>query len=234
MVHEIGEMITAKTIAERETKNIRTIAARWAKLYEGISFDANAVLSPEQIAALSRPAKETKGEKTRPEKETPPPVPVRIVHVQAVPPQPAPAAETEPPKKESAWRRPLLILLLIAPTLASTKNMFQVADQLTDAFSAVLLTVVLSLTALGFVLAGVRSWLTIALAVLLIAYESMCNLVRIYAGLFAVSGNPTRFLSQFCEVFNAGNHGSAIALAGATAFFIAAVQYSAVYELNKK
>jgi hypothetical protein len=58
-------------------------------------------------------------------------------------------------------------------------------------------------------------------------------MTRIHAGLYTENGNCTRFLGQFTDTFNSGTHESAFFLSAFTAFFIAAVQYAAVFELNK-
>lgn len=154
--------------------------------------------------------------------------------------QPAPANEAIPPtpgRAKFAWRPVVLVALMIAPTAASVENMYSVTFSLSaSAHSAIFLTAVLSVSALGFVVAGVRNWYTVGLAALLIAYESFCNLTRIYGGLMGngtPTGNPTRFLGTVTDIFGTGTHGTAIFLGAFTAFFIAAVQYAAVFELNK-
>lgn len=53
-MHEKIQPVTAKDIAKRERKTVRTIQARFAKLYPGETFNCNALLSPELVAALSR------------------------------------------------------------------------------------------------------------------------------------------------------------------------------------
>lgn len=126
--------------------------------------------------------------------------------------------------------------LLVAPTVASVHNMFVVTRDLSgNWFDAVALTVVLSVSALGFVWYGARTWYTIALALLLIGYEAFCNLTRIYGGLMGVGGtwNPTRFMGLVTDIFGSGTHYTAIVLGGITALFLAAVQYAAVIEINK-
>lgn len=144
---------------------------------------------------------------------------------------------SRPSGKKWGWRQVLLLALLIAPTAASVGNMHHITAALTGSeFDSWLLTVVLATSAIGFVIAGIRSRWSIALAVLLILFESFCNLTRIYGGLMGVGStwNPTRFLGLVTDIFNTGSHGTAIALGSFTAFFIAAVQYAAVFELNKK
>lgn len=150
-------------------------------------------------------------------------------------PVPAPVEDAVPARQNRTW---VLYFLLMAPTAASVHNMFTVTQALSgNLYDAVALTVVLSASALGFVWYGVRSRLTIALAALLIAYESFCNLTRIYGGLMGSgthTGNPTRFVGLVTDIFGTGTHQTAIFLGAFTAFFIAAVQYAAVFELNRK
>lgn len=131
----------------------------------------------------------------------------------------------------------LLAGLVACPTVASVRNMYGVTLSITDSvFDAVALTVVLSVSALGFVVAGLRGAWVVLLAVVLIAFEAFCNLTRIYGGLMNVgqSGYPTRFLGLVTDVFNSGSHGTAVALGGIVAFVLAAVQYAAIFQLNKK
>lgn len=140
--------------------------------------------------------------------------------------------------KPANWQRYILIGLLIAPTVASVENMYHVTRSLAGtAHSAILLTVVLSISALGFVVASRRSVLVMALALLLIGFESFCNLTRVYGGLLNVGtpnyGLPVQFLGLVMDIFGTGTHQTAVFLAAFTAFFIAAVQYAAVYELKK-
>jgi hypothetical protein len=148
-----------------------------------------------------------------------------------------PGQDTAPARREWGWRQWVILFLLIAPTLASLRNMYNVTYLLSESsIDAALLTVVLSISALGFVVASGRTWYTLCLAGLLILFESFCNLTRIYGGLMGVGANwnPTRFLGLVTDIFGSGSHQTAIFLAAFTAFFIAAVQYAAVFELNKK
>lgn len=146
------------------------------------------------------------------------------------------AAKSLPARPKIGWRECIIVGLLIAPTAASVRNMYTVTYHLSEhATDAVLLTTVLSVSALGFVAAGIRSWWAVALAVVLILFESFCNLARIYGGLMGTgtTGNPTRFLGLVCDIFASGSHWTAVVLGGITALFLAAVQYAAIFELNK-
>lgn len=152
--------------------------------------------------------------------------------------QPAPAInEAIPPAPGRAKPTWILYVLLIGPIVASWHNMYLITHDLSGTvYDAVALTAVLSFSAIGFVWYGVRRWYIMALAGFLIAYESFCNLTRIYGGLMGSgtsTGNPTRFVGLVTDIFGTGTHGTAIFLGAFTAFFIAAVQYAAVFELNK-
>lgn len=234
-MHETFTPITAKDIAKREGVDIATIRFRWNANYAKGTFDSNRELSPEQVETLSRPSKAraAKQAKTGPRK-----APMLLPEQQpaTVNPTPAPAADPTPMPPGRAKKTWVLYMLLISPTVASVHNMYIVTRDLSgNVWDAVALTVVLSVSALGFVWYGVRAWYTIALAGLLIAYEAFCNLTRIYGGLMGVgqSGNPTRFLGLVTDIFGSGSHCTGIVLGGITAAFLAAVQYAAVFELNK-
>jgi len=143
---------------------------------------------------------------------------------------------TEPAATARNYRSVALVALLIAPTLASVQNAYHVSHQIMgDFFGAACMTVVLSLTALGLVFSGARSWVTLSLAVLLIGFESFCNLTRIYSGLM-IGGKfgTSEFLGRVCDIFNSGSHYTAVCLGGLTALLLAAVQYVTIFELNKK
>ena len=232
-MHETLTPITAKDIAKKQGVDIATIRLRWNANFAKGTFDSNRELSPEQVEVLSRSKRAKRDAKPRETKQI-----IRTESTIGVN-QPAPAVENTPTPglAKFDWRAPLLIALMIAPTAASVENMYSVTFSLSaSAHSAVFLTAVLSVSALGFVVAGVRNWYTVGLAALLIAYESFCNLTRIYGGLMGNghTGNPTRFLGTVTDIFNTGTHGTAIFLGAFTAFFIAAVQYAAVFELNRK
>lgn len=239
-IHEIGKRMNITELAEAYGRKPDTLwrkakkelphpsGGKWS-LYSELTEDEQRILLGNASAprpAISAPAK--------------PAPPKQIIRTDSTIPvhQPAPAVENTPApgRAKIAWRTPLLIGLMVAPTAASVENMYSVTFSLSaSAHSAIFLTAVLSVSALGFVVAGVRNWYTVGLAALLIAYESFCNLTRIYGGLMGNghTGNPTRFLGTVTDIFGTGTHGTAIFLGAFTAFFIAAVQYAAVFELNK-
>jgi len=133
------------------------------------------------------------------------------------------------------WRAWVFLALLAVPTIASMGNMYAVNFQITGSLvKSGLLTAMLSFTALGFVAAGVRSWYSILLAVLLIVYEMFCNTTAIYDGLMGgTKGNPTRFLGVVTDIFNCGSYGAAITIGVVIGILIAAVQLASLYELKK-
>ena len=132
-------------------------------------------------------------------------------------------------------RTVLLGLLLIAPTVASVQNIAHVSEEIMgDAVGAISLTVVLSLTSLGFILAKVKRWYTYVLTFALIAFEAFANLTRIFAGLMDGGKYGTsEFLGRVCEVFESGSHYTAITIGTFTALLLAATQYATIYEINK-
>jgi len=136
-------------------------------------------------------------------------------------------------QKGSTFRFLLLFALAVVPTGASVGNMYAVAYQVGDGkLSACLFTILLSVTALGFTIAGVRSRFTVYLAVFLVGYEAFCNLARTYTRLMPM-GVPAEFTGQVSEVFGSGSHGTALVLALITALIIACVQYAAIWEMQK-
>lgn len=100
---------------------------------------------------------------------------------------------------------------------------------------AALLTAVLCLSAPGFIVAGVGRWQVLGFALVIMAFEAFCNLAVIYGGLMGVgtTGNPTRFLGLVCDIFGGGSHSTALALGGIAAGILAAVQFTAIYQLKK-
>lgn len=217
---------TLAEVARKRKVKYNTLWKKAKRKFPSEVWAEDSAVLPEHMAALFPEKSATKKTIIR--------IPAHISVNQ--PPAPVDDATMKPARANFAWRTPLLIGLMIAPTAASVENMYSVTFSLSaSAHSAIFLTAVLSVSALGFVVAGVRNWYTVGLAALLIAYESFCNLTRIYGGLMGNghTGNPTRFLGTVTDIFGTGTHGTAIFLGAFTAFFIAAVQYAAVFELNK-
>lgn len=232
-MHETFKAITAKDIAKQQSVDIATIRLRWNANFGKGTFDSNRELSPEQVEILSRGKREKKDVSALAKpRET-----KTIIRTDSTIPvhQPAPAVENTPTpgRAKPTW---ILYVLLIGPIVASWHNMYLITHDLSGTpYDALALTAVLSASAIGFVWYGSRSWYIMAISALLITYESFCNLTRIYGGLMGNghTGNPTRFLGTVTDIFGTGTHGTAIFLGAFTAFFIAAVQYAAVFELNK-
>lgn len=227
---------TRKTLAELAAESGEKYDTIWRKAkreFPSVAWNKQTEV-PADIAAALVEKKSGKTGKTGNRNSRPARTPKQ--QPATVNPTPAPADEPAPMPPGRAKKIWVLYLLLIAPTVASVHNMYIVTRDLSgNVWDAVALTVVLSVSALGFVWYGVRAWYTIALAGLLIAYEAFCNLTRIYGGLMGVgqSGNPTRFLGLVTDIFGSGSHCTGIVLGGITAAFLAAVQYAAIFELNK-
>ena len=147
----------------------------------------------------------------------------------------APGDQQDGSKSGWKWQAWVFLALLAVPTVASMGNMYAVTFQITGSLvKSGLLTAMLSFTALGFVAAGVRSWYSIMLAVLLIVYETFSNTTAIYDGLMGgAKANPTRFLGVVTDIFNCGSYGAALSIGAVIGILIAAVQLASLYELKK-
>lgn len=149
-------------------------------------------------------------------------------------------APSEPPKviekRAMSWRVWVLIAIMLIPTAASAQNMYTITFHIGQShFKAVLLTAMLSFSALGFAAVGIKKWYTLALAILLIGFESFCNLTAIYDGLMGgLKANPIRFLGVVTDIFDCGSYGAALTLGIITALVIAAVQFTALFHLKKE
>lgn len=250
----VMQQVTVEQYAELHGKQTDAVQVKLRRIFPGERFALDTELSADHLAALSVDRR-TNAKRAN----VAPKVRARVVsdHTPKEKPQPQPAPEPEwvevlvdkpapePEPEEETWtqeqerpfyRRAILIALLIAPTAASVSNMYSVTGEITgEPITAALYTVILSVSALGFTLSGVRSWVTVLLSVILIAYESFCNLTRLYYGLMGgVNGNPTRFLGTVTELFNSGSYGTAVLIAGFSALMLAAVQYTAIFEIQKR
>lgn len=216
--------MTILQLAESTGKRPEAIYMKLRRTFPGVSFSKNSELDSAHLAALQT---DKRGGANKPA-HTPVRAPkIKQVHADVLPKQPVGLQK---------MRTAILSLLLAAPTAASVTNIYTVALAITqEEGTAVLYTIVLACSALGFTVANFRSWLTFSLSALLIAFESFCNLSRLYHGLMGgVSGNPTRFLGTVTEIFNSGSHGTALIIAGFSALMLAAVQYAAIFELQKR
>lgn len=133
------------------------------------------------------------------------------------------------------YRQGGLIALTVAPFLASLDNMFHVTQELTNPFSAVCLTILVCVSAVGFTVANSRHKVAIAVTVFTVAFEAFCNLTRIYGGLMTgANGNPTKFVGLVTDIVGTGTHVTAVFLGAVTALMISGVQYAAIFEMSLK
>lgn len=223
-IHTKQHIMTINSFAEQHGKRPEAVYMKLRRAFPGVSFSKDSELTSAHLAALQT---DKRGAKiVQPAKAQTPQISKPKAH-----------ATSEPVRRTMPqYRTAILGILLVAPTAASVSNMYHVSHQITqEAFTAWLYTVVLSASALGFTIAGVRSWITYFLSAVLIGFETFCNLSRLYYGLMGgVEGNPTRFLGTVTEIFSSGSHGTALAIAAFSALMLAAVQYAAIFELNKK
>lgn len=217
--------MTILQLAESTGKRPEAIYMKLRRTFPGVSFSKNSELNIAHLTALQT---DKRGGANKPA-HTPVRAPKKNkqVHADVLPKQPAGLQK---------YRSFILGFLLVAPTAASVTNMYDVSYSITqEAVTAGLYTTVLALTAMGLTIAGVKSWVTVGLSLILIGYESFCNLSRLYFGLMGgVKGNPTRFLGTVTDLFDTGSHGTALIIAGFSALMLAAVQYAAIFELQKR
>ena len=241
------EIITPEILAGKLGRGTDAIRKRWNGIWPGRKFSASAELTESEVLQLSasgsagnsvsvtkRKSAENKDieipQETRTETVTENPAEnekqklhfsqTQVVHKVAPP----------------ASVRSLLGLyfLLTASTAASVYNLLLVTLELSDRFSAFTLTVVLSAAAVVFVSVGIKSRLTSFVVAFLIAYEAVCNTVRIYGGLTHWGeGTPNVFLRTVTDVFSTGTYATATLIGAVTAALIAGVQYASVFEINR-
>jgi len=217
--------MTAKHIAENEGRGIDAIRKRWNTSFPGISFSADAELSPEMITAISK-ERAVSAEKTVSEEKI-----VKLSIQQPAVPKVVPSVKL---KKDS---QPLILYgLMAAPAIASIQNMHSVTGDLTGLYSGIMLTAIFSLAPFAFIVVGLRGWFVKSLTLLMIAYECFCNVMRIYGGLtrFGIDGYPTRFLGLVTDFCDSGTYATARFLSVFMALIAAGVFYAAYLQLNKK
>lgn len=222
-------LITAGQIADNLGIKPDTMA-RTVRRKLGTGIGLNGPLSADQVSVLTD-KKRGAGREKRDTVFTVVSSPRQQVPPQSIPSQ-KPAESTTTTR--STWRVIALIVLMLIPTAASIQNMYTITFHIGQShFKAVLLTAMLSLSALGFAAVGIRRWYTLALAIVLIAFESFCNLTAIYDGLMGgIKANPTRFLGVVTDIFNGGSYGAALTLGVINALLIAAVQFTALINLK--
>lgn len=139
--------------------------------------------------------------------------------------------------QSTSTRNKILLGIFLAATAASVENMFRTISTFSaDIFSNVALTAVFALTAMGFMLSGVRNRATIAIVAALVIFEALCNATAIFGGLTALhpeTQQPNQFLQNITALlhfFNAKNVAQAIAIFCATC--IAFVQFFSIKEVR--
>jgi len=236
------EKVTPQTLAESLDLGTDAIRKRWRNIWPGRPFSASAELTESEVLQLSvnsagnsvsvtkRKSAEKKNIEIPQETQTENPAEnenkgVRFSQTQVV-------HKVAPPASVRSLIG--LYFLLSASTAASVYNLLLVTLELSDRFSAFTLTVVLSAAAVVFVSVGIKSPLTSFVVAFLIAYEGICNCVRIYGGLTHWGdGTPNVFLRTVTDVFSSGTYATATLIGAVTAALIAGVQYAAVFEINK-
>jgi hypothetical protein len=216
-----GQRTTAGQIADNLGIKPDTMS-RTVRRKLGTGIGLNIPLSADQVSVLLG-KRTTAPEVERPELKEPP-IPRREIKLST--------------KKQVAkwpWRSISFIALMLVPTAASVQNMHDITYQIGHSeIKAILLTIMLSFSALGFTALGLRGWHTVTLAAVLIIYEAFCNTTAIYDGLMGgISGNPTRFCGVVTDIFNCGSYGAALTLGASIGLMIAAVQFTALYHLKK-
>lgn len=235
---DIQMELSRKTLAEFATevgRNYDTVFRAAKRVIPG-TVSAGMLLTPEmenEISSAMRSGKSVKkktGTVRRPAGNT-----MAAQGTTARPNEVAPpVAEKNPGNPKRDYRKIGLIALTVAPFLASVDNMFHVTRELTNPFSAVCLTVLVCVSAVGFTVANSRHKVAIAVTVATVAFEAFCNLTRIYGGLMTgASGNPTKFVGLVTDILGTGTHETAIFVGAVTALLISGVQYAAIFEMNK-
>lgn len=167
------------------------------------------------------------------------------IKVSPPPPAPAPVPDrpTPPPAQPVIQKRLLDInvnyklvilgLIFLAPTAASVQNINEITMEMAGLQTAVLYTVLISVTPVGFAISGVTRWYVFLVAGLLLSYEIFCNMTAIYRGLITLNGTPVPFLGTVTEIFNTGTYGTALFLGAFVGLMLAAVQFTALFSIKK-
>ena len=219
--------MTISQFSETHGKQPAAVYMKLRRTFPGVRFESGAILGSEHLQALQTDKRRSGSAQTKPRVQSSKPANMPVVKKSDV--------QNKKTASVPSVRIAVLVGLLLVPTAASVSNMFAVSESITgEPVTALLYTIVLSCSALGFTIVGSRSWITFTLSIALIAYESFCNLTRLYFGLMGgVKGNPTRFLGTVTNLFDSGSHGTALAIAGFSALMLAAVQYASIFELQK-
>lgn len=215
-----------------------TVRMAWAR--KGLTdFNQKRVPTPHEVQVMTayyNSLPELPGGKTPTRK--PEGLPIKVS-----PPAPVPDRPTPPPAQPVIQKRlldinvnykPIILgLIFLAPTAASVQNINEITMEMAGWKTAVLYTVLISLTPIGFVISGVRRWYTFPVAGLLILYEIFCNMTAIYRGLITLNGTPVPFLGTVTEIFNTGTYGTALFLGAFVGLMLAAVQFTSLFSIKK-
>jgi len=247
------EKVTPQTLAESLGLGKDAIRKRWNGIWPGRKFSASAELTETEVQQLSasgsagnsvsvtkRKSAERKSieipQETR--TETVPETITETITEKENKSESVDSLQMQAGQKvaSSASVRSLigLYFLLTASTAASVYNMLCIMTEIADIKSAVILTVVFSVAAVVFVSNGLKSGFSKVIVGFLIAYEAVCNCVRIYGGLTMWEKElPTSFLRLVTGMFYTGTFETATLIGAVTAALIAGVQYASVFEINR-
>jgi hypothetical protein len=212
--------MTAGQLADNLGIEREAMRQRVRRTFKDMSPALSTPLSAEQIAKLSEPSGRRSTAVVR--NTTPDTTPT-----------PKPAGDKKAPAGKPWTATAALYFILFASTATSVWNVLQVGFEIADVFTAVALTVVLSLAAVVFVWTGPLDRFTLWVVGLLLIYESGCNMIRVYGGLTNWHhGTPTNFLATVCDFFGTGTYLTARVIGAFTALVIVGVQYGAIFKIN--
>lgn len=238
------EIITPEILAEKLGRGKDAIRKRWRKAWPERPFSSLAELTESEIQVLSGASSAGNSVSVPSVKDS------AAVSAKRKTTQSKEIPETTPEEKQAvvdslhfpqadykvsspASARAGLYFLLTASTAASVYNIFCIMIEIADTVSAVILTVVFSVAAVVFVSGGLKSGFSKVIVGFLIAYEAVCNCVRIYGGLTMWEKElPTSFLRLFTGMLYTGTFESATLIGAITSALIAGVQYASVFEIN--
>jgi hypothetical protein len=209
---------TIEQLRNEYAKNERTFQIAWAKC-GNMNYEKNRIATVSEIALIARYYGAKREHPRNPIPDTTP--------------TPKPAGEKKAPAGKTWTATAALYFILFASTATSVWNVLQVGFEIADVFTAVALTVVLSLAAVVFVWTGPLDRFTLWVVGLLLIYESGCNMIRVYGGLTNWHhGTPTNFLATVCDFFGTGTYLTARIIGAFTALVIVGVQYGAIFKIN--
>lgn len=138
------------------------------------------------------------------------------------------------------WKRSLLYLFVGVIGLISWQNMAAVTGHLFESwFASQLITAIFTLSAPFLAWAGMmRGWGS-AMVVLMVIFEGLCNVTRIYGGLTNFDtpgrmGYPTRFLGLVTDICDSGTLMTAKIIAVFMSALLCGLLFIFIFELKKK